>query len=199
MRVIPVRTAVAILAVAGAGYSLGGWPGDATAAARLSVTGGVLEFVGIMLVALPEVAPTLTRLSAADGLRRLLENVRHIARRILRKRRIHHAVATGGELHLGPGTVSAIVTHASDASDQEKIAFLLRRDLDTQRRLNTLSAQVEQEIASVEAKLEARLERLDDVQAARIEELRTEYLTYRAAGVIALLHGVVFVSWGAIS
>lgn len=155
----------------------------------LYIGGAALEFIGILLVGSPDLAPFAPRLSAW-----LRGTAREVYGRVLGLvgRPPPHRVRVGAADALATmrGGVSAVKSVNPHATLEEKVAFLLTRDQEAQRDLaavaQTLQAAREdsvQQLAELRAEMEAHV-------AAEIEEAHRRYLPLRYVGIVALLLGL---------
>jgi hypothetical protein len=155
----------------------------------LLIVGALLELLGIILVASPDLVPGALRL-----VRRVRPRLRQIENRVRRlvglsARPITHEVAAGGALALG-GSVSGVVGIDPDRPLEDKVAFLLRRDADTQSELNSLARRVgsiEAEGAKRAAELRAEMESHVERELAAAKE---DYRIARISGAIVLASGL---------
>jgi hypothetical protein len=112
-----------------------------TAQGILLVIGAVLQFGGIVLIAFPDFLPHGQRLSRWLG---------HRARMVINRVRRLFGMKPLQKIVYGSGTVkgsasvsgSGLVSISDDATQEEKIAFLLQRDQEAQQAINTLSRRV---------------------------------------------------------
>jgi hypothetical protein len=150
----------------------------------LSLVGAVVELLGILLVASPDLVPGAGRFAA--WARPRIEN---LVRRLVRARPhpINQETATS-ELRLGGNLLVKLSSQAQTL--QEQVAFLLRRDAEAQRSMNELRQRVgsleealKREVASVQEHLEDRIE-------DRIAEAQRDFRTARFFGVAALAVGL---------
>ena len=111
-----------------------------TSAAVLLIFGASMELAGIVLVGSPDLFPQAQRVSEWLRLRagRVYERVRRLLGRPV------HRTVTGSSAVAIAGGMSArgSVSVASDASMEDKVAFLLRRDEQTQARVDDLTESV---------------------------------------------------------
>lgn len=116
--------------------------------------GAAFEFVGIILVGSPDVFPAAARVSA--WLRaRSLRALDPIRRWIGRPRR--HVVEAGAAISAEAAlSASGIVSIRDEATLEEKVAFLLRRDEESQRGAN----EFRDRLATLERESSKRLDEL---------------------------------------
>lgn len=123
----------------------------------LYVAGGVFEVAGIFLVAAPDLAPWWhgAKRSMRNAWSRLGARVRALLRR---PRHVTVSGSVSAGMALG-GSARGFVGVNPDATTEEKVAFLLRRDEETQNRIADLHEAVEGARAEADRKLaEARAE-----------------------------------------
>jgi hypothetical protein len=156
--------------------------------ATLYIAGAALELLGIVLVASPDLVPWALRL--VQWIRPRWRRIENRLRRLvgLSPRPIIHEVGIGGAIAVG-GNVSAVVGIGPDRSVEEKVAFLLRRDADTQRELNALAERID----SIEAEGQKRAAELRaEMEAHVARELAAANEDYR----IARISGAVVLGFG---
>jgi hypothetical protein len=155
-----------------------------SAAARsLVIGGGVLEFIGIMAVAWPDLLPYGERLSSWLG-----RAYRRVAAWVDRFRHPRGAIeqVLPGLASVGGGRVTGRAFVDPDAPMEEKVEYLLKRDQDVQAMFDSLSAQVVAGDGQAE-------ERLGEVRAELKGHVATEMSRYRAlriGGAVALALGL---------
>ena len=141
--------------------------------AWLFVVGVVIEGVAIIVFAAPDLLPGLRRLSAwlAPRLRRFENWLRRLLH--LRRRPVVHQVSAGGAIAVG-GHARGIVSVNPDASLEEKVEYLIRRE------------QVAQDVADrLSERIEAVASSLSDRVAALPAETRAHVSTELQAAVEA--------------
>jgi hypothetical protein len=159
----------------------------------LLIVGALSEFAGIVMIAFPDFVPGARKLSAWIGHRaRAVEN--RLRRLLRRPQRVQaHSVAGEGSVAVG-GSVSGIVGVNPDATPEEKLEYLLRRDQDAQRRVNELDRRV----GELAKKMPRELAELrQSMQAHVAQELivaAEAYRPLRIAGTVALAIGLVCVT-----
>lgn len=192
-------TAAGLLAGAfGVGVLLGGLAGDGSTRHWLFAFSGSLEVFGVLLVASPEIAPLLQRVGRAlvAAWERAKALWRSIGRLLRRKRHHRVDVAGGGRLGAVGGRATGRVSVPADATLEEKVEYLLRRDQDVQGRFDETGARLaalpgEWKADIAEASSELRAE-----HAAALEALRDRHLTVRLVGVALLVTGIALAMWG---
>ena len=154
------------------------------------VLGAALDFIGIMLIASPDLVPGAVRIAArARQWERTTENR---LRRLVRLKPRPHFVNISATIE-GRATLSGsgITSFRDDADATEKLEYLLRRDRESQEAFNSLARRVE----TIEAETPARLEQLRDEMQTHVDARLTSRLAdLRAArlwGVVALLSGLI--------
>lgn len=200
------RAAVRIVgfaAVAAVTSFLVGWlGGNGSLRHWLLACGGSLEFWGVLLVASPEIAPSLRRLAVAlaavrSQTKALAHRAANRARRMLGRppRPIEMSgtsVASGGGRTRGRGTVGL----REGASLKEKVEYLIEREQKTQERLADLREDLEALPERWRDDMEATAGTLRREQSEGLDALRDEHLTARVGGVVLLVSGLVLATWG---
>jgi len=163
--------------------------------ATLYIVGAVLEVVGIILVASPDLVPGAVRL--ARWVRPRWRRVENRVRRILRLPPggiTYEDAATVG-LNLSIST-AAEVGFNPEASLEDKVAFLLRRNSETQKEMNALS----QRLDAIETEAPKRVDELRaELEAHIAHELTAAKEDYRAArigGAMVLAVGLALTTTG---
>jgi hypothetical protein len=158
--------------------------------ATFYIGGALLEFVGIVLVASPDLFPYAERLSQwatpkFDRIRNWLG----------RPRRLVYNIPTAVSMELA-GRVVAMRGIGDEAPVDDKLRFLLTRDQEAQRDVQELSHRVE----DVEKATHARLDALDDKMkrhvGERLDTSHREYLGLRIIGVAFVVAGLVCATVG---
>jgi hypothetical protein len=154
----------------------------------LYIVGAIVELCGILLVASPDLVPGALRFVAwmRPRLRQVENRVRRLVRARPREVVIH---ASSNAVMRFSGHASATVTTSAQTLE-EKVDFLLRRDVDTQsnmneigRRLEKVENSLDREAVAVREHLEARIE-------DRLSETQRDFRTARFVGVAALAAGL---------
>jgi hypothetical protein len=99
------------------------------------------------------------------------------------------AIAAAGEL-------SARVSVNPDATLDEKVDFLLRRDQDVQGHLEQHARQLRDLPKQWNADIAAASTELRTEHADALRELRESHLTARLLGVLLLVVGIALATWG---
>jgi hypothetical protein len=161
----------------------------------LYVSGGVLEIVGIFLVAAPDLAPfaRAAREGAIRGGRRALDRLRALVRRP--RHRVVHVADAGGAVAMG-GSVSALLSVSPDASDEEKFAYLVERARDSQRRLNELEKRHGEQAAEFNRRLEASREATEKHVSGEIRRALDVHRPLRLVGIGFLVLGALLLNAG---
>lgn len=197
-------TVIGFAAVAAAvtSFLVGWFGGDGTPRDWLLACGGSLEFWGVLLVASPELAPSLRRLGAAlvaarSHTKALARRAANKARRMLRlpPRPIEMSgtVNVSGELALSS---RGIVGVPEEASMEEKVAFLIQREEVTQKRMAELQETLNGLPERWRDDIEVTAGKLRHEQREGLDELRDEHLAARLGGVVLLVAGLVLATWG---
>jgi hypothetical protein len=159
------------------------------------VAGAVSEFVGIALVASPDLVPGARGLSRriAPWLRTFENSVRRLFR--LRGRNVVVTVGAAGSVGL-TGSVSAVTSVAEDATLERKVDFLLRRDQEAENQAN---AQAER-IATLERESAKKLaevrEQMETHVSTELAAASAEYRPARIIGALAVAIGLGFATAG---
>jgi hypothetical protein len=156
--------------------------------------GAFFQFSGVILVASPDLVPGARR--ASDWARQHWRPIENAIRRALRlppRRRNYYLDAGAGTITLSAGRVSAIAgTSATSIEDQ--VAFLLRRDRDTQEAINRLAERDDEIAESLRTEVAAAREDLTRHVSTAITAALAEYRPVRIGGVAALVIGLVLLS-----
>jgi hypothetical protein len=196
-------TVVGFAVVAAAtGFVVAWFGGDGSVSHWLLAYAGSLEFWGVLLVASPELAPYLRRLAA--GFASLRSHTKVLAHRAsARARRIlglrpRPIVMSGTSAVSGGGAMRGrgIVGLSEEASLEEKVDFLMRREEETQHRLADLQEEQDALPARWRDDIEAKAGTLRREQREGLDELRDEHLTARVGGVVLLVAGLFLATWG---
>jgi hypothetical protein len=151
--------------------------------------GAFSEFVGIALVASPDLVPGARRLSrgVAPWLRTFENGVRRLLR--LPGRNVVVTVGAAGSLGL-TGSVSAVKSVAEDATLERRVDFLLQRDQEAQKQANAQAeriATLERESAK---KLAEAREQMETHVSSELVAASAEYRPARIIGALAVLIGL---------
>ena len=192
---------LAAVAAAATGFAVAWFGGDGSVPHWLLAYAGSLEFWGVLLVASPELAPYLRRLvTKASAMRRRTQALARRATDWLKTKikgpstRVVHIHAFDSA---GASDSATAITSVDDArSMEEKIAFLLRRDKETQERLADFQEKLDELPERWRGDMRATAGTLRDEQRKGLDELRDEHLTARVGGVVLLVLGLVLATWG---
>jgi hypothetical protein len=155
----------------------------------LYIVGAIFELVGIVMLAAPDWNTYTRRLGSLT--RRIFDRVLALIRRLLRRPK--HVTAHAVDLGLAIETNlsgSAIVGQGPGASIEDRIAFLLRRDEQTQRDVNELRGRVEAIERESPEKLAALRVELEQHVSTQLEIDRADYRAGRALGAVLLAIGL---------
>jgi hypothetical protein len=154
----------------------------------LYIAGASLELVGIVLVGSPDLFPQAARVSR--WLRLRVEVITNRLMRLFGRPRHRTVTARAGVSAAGGLSASGFVSVSESASLDEKVAFLLRRDEENQRRSNALHARV----AAIEQESPKRLEELrrefEQHVADALASAHEVYLPLRLTGAGLLVMGL---------
>ena len=162
--------------------------------ATLYIAGAVIEFVGIVLVASPDLVPYEQRLSAwltrqyaraVDRLRRLLRRPRHVTVHV----NAAGAIATAGH-------VTTKKSIRDDATVEEKVRFLLTRDEEAQRDVQVLDRRIAELQTTIDSKLGALRSTMTAHVAESLDSAHREYLALRLVGVAFVVVGLTLATLG---
>jgi hypothetical protein len=161
-----------------------------TLQAMLLVVGAFLEFGGIVALAFPDFLPHARRLSPWLGHRTRV--VINWVRRLLGMKPLQKVVYGWGGVK-GSASVrgTGLVNISDDATEAEKIAFLLRRDQEAQQAINTLSRRTEDLEEDMPRQLEQLREDMRTHVSSELTAAQEEYRPLRIGGTIALAVGLV--------
>lgn len=156
--------------------------------------GAAIECVGILFVASPDLFPLAARVVRSFGAR--LSQVWRRALRLFGVRRTVTAKASLGAM-LVMGTRATFEKNIKDeATLEEKVAFLLRRDKEAQSDVQALAHRFD----DLETALDPRLDDLRDSMAAHVgtslEAVHRAYLPLRRLGVVLLVVGLAMATSG---
>lgn len=162
--------------------------GNLSAKAALLIFGAVLEFVGIILIAFPDINPYLVQLSRwlrkhtsalLDRIRRLLGRPKDL------RIEVHSAV----ELNLA-GRASLLKSASGTATLEEKVGFLLTRDREAQRDVNALRERIEDFESESSKRLDESRREIKTSFERKLTAKLEEYRPLRIVGVIFLVIGL---------
>ncbi len=204
-RVAPASRAavriVSFIAVAAATSFAVGLAGNGSGKHWLFSVAGSLEFWGVVLVASPELDPYRRRLGT--GLAALSRRTNALVRRAIDwvrvtigRPRTQVVSLEGIDSAEMSETARLSVSVDERASTEEKVAFLLRRDEETQERLADLDEKLNDLPERWRGDIEAAAGTLRQEQERGLVELRGEHLTARLGGVVFLVVGLGVATWG---
>jgi hypothetical protein len=159
-----------------------------TGAAFLLIVGALVELAGIVLVGSPDLFPQAQRVSEWLRLR-----VRRAYNRVMRLlgRPVVHTVSLGAALSASGGVrARGIVSVAADASVEDKIAFLLRREEQTQGRLDDLTEALQALRDDLASGLSEQRTSMEAYVADALSAAHQAYLPLRLLGVVLLTVGL---------
>jgi hypothetical protein len=156
----------------------------------LYVIGAVLELVGILLVAWPDLLPYGARSSrwVRRRTRRTVDQVRLVVGRP--RAQVVHVAGIDSAQAFGSASVSAIVSVNEEASPDERVEYLLRREREAQERLNAH----DDRLRSIEERVPKQLEELraesEEHVAKELTSAEWQYRPLRFIGAVALAAGL---------
>jgi hypothetical protein len=161
----------------------------------LYVIGGVLELFGILLSVSPDLVPGARRFSAwLDPRRRRLEN---------RVRRLLHLRPRAQVIEVGAigsvttmGNIGLLVTVNPDATVEEKVEFLLRRDRERQEAFGGLAGRVEDVERESVSRDDELGERMEKHVAESLDLAASRFRSIRLIGAVLLAIGLVLSTAG---
>jgi hypothetical protein len=156
--------------------------------ATLYVTGAVLELGGILLVAWPDLLPYAGLVSR--WLRAAMRRVADRPRRLLRRRRDVVVQVGAATATASAGSVSVVVSPNPDATLEERVEYLLRREQEAQAKLNTH----DERIRAIEKHVPKRLDELrtetEEHVAGELSAAESRYRPLRFVGALLLAAGL---------
>ena len=155
--------------------------------------GALLEFVGIGLVASPELAPWVRRLG--DAVRRAGRRARARLRRLLRRPRHVVMGAAAGEYGLIGSSASGEVTPGKDATLERKVDFLMEETKRTRRRLLEFKRELADHPDRWHRAIEAAKGELESLMDEKVQAVRDAHIRRRLLGIVLLLAGVPLLAW----
>lgn len=199
----PSRRAAFTVALSGAlfglavliGFLVSWYAGDHSAREWLVSFGGSAEVFGLLLVAAPELVPILQGIASAvlGGWRRirdLMRRAERALRRLVHRPRAHVVSAGAGIATAGGLGASGRVSPRRDATLEEKVEFLLRRDENVQDRLEEVNRSLESMPRRWRSDITETSETLRDEHTRALEQLRDRHLKARLMGVALLVVGI---------
>jgi len=164
-----------------------------TGQAVLFAVGASIEFAGIVFLGVPDLIPHADRLSR--WLRPRARRVLNALRRLVRLPPRRTVVNLEGLVHARSiGQASLTVSVRADATVEEKVAFLLRRDQDSQSSINALTKRVAEIEGRTPRELEQLRAQMETHVAQELARARDEYRPLRIGGTIALAIGLICMS-----
>jgi hypothetical protein len=160
----------------------------------LYIAGAVIEVIGIVLVGSPDLFPQARRLSNWTA-RQYWRVANRLLRLIGRPRHVTVQASAGGAVALG-GSIMAVVSVSPEATLEEKVAFLLRRDLETQRGMDRLLGSLTNLERDTTARLESARSELEGHVTEALVASHAAYLPLRIAGVGVILIGLGLATTG---
>jgi hypothetical protein len=159
----------------------------------LVAVGTILEVFGAALVAAPEIAPPLTRLTRKLLASKLATRVRLLIRG--RRHYVMDASPAAYEIKLASRT-SGKTSVPDDASDERKLKWLLTQARETEERLGTIERQVEEEPKRRQEEIENLRREFEEHVASTVRRESELYLTLRRSGVVLVIVGVILTAIG---
>jgi hypothetical protein len=156
--------------------------------ATLYITGAVLELGGILLVAAPDLLPYAERVSG--WLR--VETRRAVGRiRLALGRPRTQVIEVGGIASTSAvGNISLLVSPNPDATLEERVEYLLRREQEAQTKLNAH----DERLRAIEEQLPRRLDELraetEEHVATELSAAESRYRPLRFVGALLLAAGL---------
>ena len=152
----------------------------------LTTVGLAFDVAGVVLVALPEIAPRARHVARTGRAGRT--DVAQDARAARPSpRRDHHD--RPGRLGRTAGSFSLSLGVPDDASDERKLAFLLSEAKRTQERLGNVERDLANQPAERAAELQSLRDDLESLFRTAIEEKGDVYIKWRLIGLGCLLVG----------
>lgn len=159
-----------------------------TAKAICLVAGALFEFVGIVVMVFPDAFPYALQLST--WLRKHTRAVVDRVRRLLgRPRHITFEASTGGVVTLG-GRATLLKGVSGSATLEQKVDFLLRRDQEAQRDVDTLREKLEDLAAGASKRLDEVRREMETRFAGELTTALEAHRPLRVLGTLALLIGL---------
>jgi hypothetical protein len=160
--------------------------------AALLVLGVVFEFAGIVLLGFPDFVPGAIRLSG--WLRRRSRAVENRLRRLLRLPPRPFVHKAGVDAAVGVELSASAVQRTGATTLEDKVEYLLRRDLDAQRQANELTGRVARLETESSRRLAELRRQMEDHVARELTAALEVYRPLRVVGTLALALGLVCVS-----
>lgn len=160
----------------------------------LYVAGAVLEFLGILLVSAPDLLPYSER--ASQWLRTTTQPLVDRLRRLIHRPTAHTIGVSGIASASTVAGASIIVSPNAEATLEERVEYLLRREQEAQKKSN----ECEGRLRAIEEQLPKRL---DELRAETREHVTTsitaaesQYRQFRFIGAVALAVGLLLTTAG---
>lgn len=174
--------------------------GDQTRKAWLLSFGGAAEFVGILLVASPELELALVRSRgiASRAWERTVDATRRGWYSVLRRLGKGRRTIPLGTAHESEAAVGFGVPKQEDQLQpgEDPVAFLLRRAAHLGRSLEELTGRVEQQRGEWLRDIRERADQQSQEHQRALKDLRWEHFRPRLAGVVLLVIGVLISTFG---
>lgn len=156
----------------------------------LYVTGAILELGGILLVAWPDFSPYGARASLWLHAQAARLDARLWLRRLFRRPRRHVIHAEPGTLTLGAGSPTVVVSPSAEASLEDRVEYLIRREQETRTKLDSL----DQRLGAIEEDVPERIEDLRvetrEHVAGALSAAEARYRPLRFVGALLLAAGL---------
>jgi hypothetical protein len=157
--------------------------------------GALLEFGGIVALGFPDFLPGAQRLSR--WLRVRGRSLVNRVRRLLGLPPLRTTVSASAALEADSAVGgSAVKSVSAEATLEEQVLFLLQRDQEAQRDVNTLGARM----AAMEAKVPDKLEELRGQMETHVEQkleaAEASYRSLRVLGAVLLACGLILTTLG---
>jgi hypothetical protein len=159
----------------------------------LLVVGAVAEGSGIVLIGFPDVLPDAVRLSG--WLRHHTRTVVNRLRRLIGLPPLKTIVSGSGVVEADVALRgSAVVGLKADATQEEQLAYLMRRDQDAQHSMNALAGRVVDLETQTPERLEELRKGMEAHVAGELASALEAYRPLRVLGTSALAIGLICVT-----
>ncbi|MGE3138438.1 MAG: hypothetical protein AB7I08_12360 [Thermoleophilia bacterium] len=161
----------------------------------LLIVGAVLEFVGIVALGWPDFIPW------RDGLARWLTRTWRrvwawILRRVLRRRGPAVGAFAVGDVTLAVAVSGFATTAVSGTAPlEQKVAFLLQRDQEAQKKEQGLADEIKRLDKDVDKRLDALRDEMRGEYEAKLSAASEQYRSLRILGTFILFVGLVCTTW----
>lgn len=177
------------------GFLVGWYAGDHSAREWLFSFAGSAETFGLLLVAAPELVPILQTIGLAvvrgwSRMKVLLRQAEGAVRRLLRRPRGQVVSASGALVTAAGFSAKGRVGLKEDATLEEKVEYLLRRDEAVQDRFEETHDSLESMPGRWRADIREASETLRGEHTRALEQMRDRHLKARLLGVALLLVGI---------